>query len=554
MVRFRSSAPKLPHPWTGEEYTCGFPVTLLPELCMRAVSNAIREKDQWWTKYKNPVIAARWKQEILESGNLLTEPQIRFIFQELEWYAGLRQQQLDKGISIPIEMAIDGTRRADGLIPPSLKEELMTCVAKLINVPEHQKDWHPNSNKQVLDLVHPSLFPVIAGRTRVAEEMPSMASPFEWIGRGTVLEKLNNEEEQYFDSNVKSYSSRKYQWLPTDVHYFQNGRCAFESYINNLHPIEHKALYPVLEEILEYFMPMFGEVLAEMRVISRKKRRLTADPYDWYEIPEAFKVPYSERDEASYDAEDEWCRIRTPKPVSVPEFVAPPVVEPYDLKAVDLQPLQVIVKLANIELTPENPRYEGGAWHVEGMANEDIVATGIYYYHSENVTETRLNFRIAVEEPDYEQSDVRGCEAMYGLTDGGPLVQNLDGIITKQDRCIAFPNIYQHQVQPFELEDKTRPGTRQILVFFLINPQQSILSTSEVPPQQKDWIMGGGFVDEVEKRLPAELVEQVEEQMDWPMSMAEAKNHRLDLMKERKFFVDTTNAELFERPFSLCEH
>lgn len=29
--------------------------------------------------------------------------------------------------------------------------------------------------------------------------------------------------------------------------------------------------------------------------------------------------------------------------------------------------LQVIVKLANIELTPQNPKYEGGSWHVEGQ-------------------------------------------------------------------------------------------------------------------------------------------------------------------------------------------
>ena len=29
--------------------------------------------------------------------------------------------------------------------------------------------------------------------------------------------------------------------------------------------------------------------------------------------------------------------------------------------------LQVIVKLANIELTPEKPMYEGGTWHIEGQ-------------------------------------------------------------------------------------------------------------------------------------------------------------------------------------------
>ena len=29
--------------------------------------------------------------------------------------------------------------------------------------------------------------------------------------------------------------------------------------------------------------------------------------------------------------------------------------------------LQIIVKLANIHLTPEKPEYEGGTWHVEGQ-------------------------------------------------------------------------------------------------------------------------------------------------------------------------------------------
>lgn len=46
----------------------------------------------------------------------------------------------------------------------------------------------------------------------------------------------------------------------------------------------------------------------------------------------------------------------------------------------------MIVKLANIMLTPEKPTYSGGVWHVEGMNNEHIVASGIYYYDSENIS------------------------------------------------------------------------------------------------------------------------------------------------------------------------
>ena len=34
--------------------------------------------------------------------------------------------------------------------------------------------------------------------------------------------------------------------------------------------------------------------------------------------------------------------------------------------------LQIIVKLANIHLTPEKPGYEGGSWHVEGQLNEQM--------------------------------------------------------------------------------------------------------------------------------------------------------------------------------------
>ncbi|KAG0247206.1 hypothetical protein BGZ95_008916, partial [Linnemannia exigua] len=58
----------LPHPWTGDDYEDGFPVTLITELTMMAVSNTIREKPQWWLKYKDPEISAKWKQEIESAG------------------------------------------------------------------------------------------------------------------------------------------------------------------------------------------------------------------------------------------------------------------------------------------------------------------------------------------------------------------------------------------------------------------------------------------------------------------------------------------------------
>ncbi|GJJ70833.1 proline dehydrogenase [Entomortierella parvispora] len=323
-----------------------------------------------------------------------------------------------------------------------------------------------------------------------------------------------------------------------------------QSYINNLHPVEYADAYPILEEVFERFIPLFEEVLGDLQCIWSKRPRLTLKK-NW-ESPGW--IPNELFDEHGYlDIDDKWWESQAASPIDIPDFVAPPASTPYDLKNKG-RPLQVIVKLANIELTPMNPAYKGGAWHVEGMANEEIVATGIYYYHSENVTESRLNFRIQVWEPDHHEHNQYGSGALYGLSSPDALTQHLDGIVTKQDRCIVFPNIYQHQVQPFELVDKTRSGKRQILVFFLVDPQHPILSTTHVPPQQLSWAIAAGLLDEVNRRLPPELVALVSAYLDWPMTLKEAKQHREVLMAERKHYGAKANKEVYGRPFSLCEH
>ncbi|MFD6456140.1 DUF4246 family protein, partial [Nocardia sp. NPDC060220] len=70
---------------------------------------------------------------------------------------------------------------------------------------------------------------------------------------------------------------------------------------------------------------------------------------------------------------------------------------------------------------------------------------------------------------------------------------------------------------------------RKILAFFLVDPSITIVSTSDIPPQQP-W-------------SPTST-----------MTAAQADAFRTELMRERKFFVDEHNNELYEREFSLCEH
>ncbi|MEU8890479.1 DUF4246 domain-containing protein [Streptomyces sp. NPDC048442] len=478
----------------------------LRELEMMQCSAHIRSKPEWFAKMNDAEIVARWAREATDQG--LTDAQVRYVLAELAHYAGLRSEQ--SGIEVS---AVDGVWQSDTLVDDGLRSRLREAVRVLEEVPEADKDWHPGSDGQVLDLVHPSLF----CNVREVSGGPERAWQHPETTRWTQYE-----------------FSDKFQWLPTDVEVGEDGEIAFRSYVNNVHPVDHHELAAVLPDLFGRMRPLFENVLTDLN--DPRPLRIKADPYSWYDGTEPVE-PDGEKGDDGYEeayrayeiAMDEWWQERVPAVPDAPEF-SPPAL-PDDAARVDLRGrrLQVIAKLATIHLTPEKPEYAGGSWHVEGMLNERIVSTGIYYWDSENITESRLSFRAALDEPDYEQNDNNGVSEVYGLDDEDPLNQVLGSAPTPAGRCLAFPNVLQHRVGAFRLADPTRPGHRKILAFFLVDPSQSIVSTSDVPPQQP-WSDTS------------------------TMTLEQARAYREQLMQERKFFVAEHNEQLYEREFSLCEH
>ena len=407
-------------------------------------------------------------------------------------------------------------------------------------------------------------------------------------------------------TGVEYHTSTRYAWLPADFKVANDGSVRCLSYINNLHPVHHAPLYSTVEEVLARFIPLFERVLTDLR--SPRPARVPVGV--WYddeelsfeewkdnrdrqleeekekerndeekeekggpddngdgdgENDEEMKVEEEEEEGGAADEEgcgldvsddgDEYEQFERSRPIIQPEalpFAPPP--PPTSLVSLRGRTLQVIVKLCHIMLTPAQPRYEGGVWHVEGMRNECVVSSGIAYYDQANISDTRLAFRTAVGDPLYEQGDDRGVLAVYGLANEAAAVQPAGSVLTSAGRCIAFPNVLQHQVQPFTLTDPTLSGHRKILVFFLVDPTQRITSTLRVLPQQAEWSREerAAAYDDV---LPVQVLQECVASFDgWPMSLVEAKRHRAGLMKERKFFVQQNTDELFERPFSLCEH
>ena len=127
-------------------------------------------------------------------------------------------------------------------------------------------------------------------------------------------------------------------------------------------------------------------------------------------------------------------------------------------------------------------------------------------------------------------------------------MQGIGDVITKTHRCVAFPNLYQHQVQPFQLEDPTKPGRRRILVFFLVDPTQKVPSATDVAPQQHEWVteaMHDAGQNSVFAKLPTELLTMISNENEGTMTRLEAEKYREELMSERSIFVEENDKAYF---------
>ncbi|KAF9256589.1 hypothetical protein L218DRAFT_1023983 [Marasmius fiardii PR-910] len=166
--------------------------------------------------------------------------------------------------------------KSDSAIPPSLQASLKAAVKPLEDVPDRQKDWHPGTDEKVLDLVHPSLYPLMYGRSFV----PMVASTSPIVSRVMEGEEVLSQNQirrtcsylhdgqRPWDSesskNTPNYWSDKYQWLPSEVASESNEEVEITSYTNNLHPVHHRELYGVLEKIIARTIPLWSDTLSSI--------------------------------------------------------------------------------------------------------------------------------------------------------------------------------------------------------------------------------------------------------------------------------------------------
>lgn len=567
----------------------------------------LMEKPNWESKVLDEVITAKWKAEALAQGGF-TEPMWDYCLAELRDKAKSFEKT---GIAEPIDVDCKIVY-SDRAVPADVTRDLIDAVSRLENVPDHLKDWHPGSNNQVLDLVHPSLFPLIYGRSNVITNgTVGLEDCTNYCGQGEALPVPDLTRIYAHTNSGENLFSQNFQWLPCEVRFDEHNDTAHvTSYINNLHPVRYRGLYQIIEKVISRSIPLWDVTLASVldespearidisdflqneegrysypqgeehpQVVARKLRQRENSRSELADqIVETNGDQFSESigEESDNDSEDDWelndVWQEQTRVLNAPEpgtYLAPNDVQNESEVKFHLrqhfadQGLQVIVKFANIYLDPAKPDYAGGSWHIEGQLNEHIVATSLFYYDQSNIGPSYLEFRhnVDVEESSadwsYEQERYACFADLLGIPTrmGDPGIQDLGRIHTKQGRLLAFPNVLQHRVPPFSLADNTRPGHRKILALFLVDPNLKILSTANVPPQQNEWWTQAVRNTEIKhlSDLPPELNEKVLELADdFPMSLEQAKEIRLALMKERS--RTSRAAESMAPTFNFCEH
>ena len=157
-------------------------------------------------------ITSKWKSEALNTPGVdLTEQMFDWCLAELQYKAGKLQE------TGAVVVFNGDVVKSDTAVPEDLRLWFLEAVKSLEDVSANFQDWHPGSDGKVLDLVHPSLYPLVYGRSRVLPSDLTAIEDCAWrCGEG---ETIPVPELDIQDDTPGRYSpySNKFQWLPCEV-------------------------------------------------------------------------------------------------------------------------------------------------------------------------------------------------------------------------------------------------------------------------------------------------------------------------------------------------
>lgn len=93
----------------------------------------------------------------------------------------------------------------------------------------------------------------------------------DFIGQGKLVHVRDDFDEEKYRQHGYSWRlcgallpdfwSDKYQWLPSNVSFREDGSAKLTSYINNLHPVDHEDIYGAIERVIDTAIPAWDQCL-----------------------------------------------------------------------------------------------------------------------------------------------------------------------------------------------------------------------------------------------------------------------------------------------------
>jgi hypothetical protein len=108
-----------------------------------------------------------------------------------------------------------------------------------------------------------------------------------WSGKGEIVQKayigmVGPDRGPWVNetSYHRDYWSERYQWLPANLAFQDDGTVRFTSYINSLHPAKHPEIYRLVEQLIDTAIPAWDRVLSSRAVLEsgRAQKRFDLPP------------------------------------------------------------------------------------------------------------------------------------------------------------------------------------------------------------------------------------------------------------------------------------
>ncbi|EAW08459.1 DUF4246 domain-containing protein [Aspergillus clavatus NRRL 1] len=562
------------------------PVLTLRELGMVRVMERITDLPDWHKMIFDPEVAKTWKKEAMSVGEDITQNMADWIIEELKFKATIYEH------THVVSLYNGDVAKSDHTVPDSFRDQLKTAIRELDEVPPDMKFYNPGAQYVQRDLVPTAFFPLVYGRTRILKDkIIGLDDALENAGQGVVIpvpsETLAREAMTWrvaarADLTIQPYS-RKFQILPTDLELKEDGKWHIVSYINNLHPVNHRSIYAMIEDLFNMTVCQWNATLTPLKDMLHSRARIEFKKAEYYPISKEVEeqLPKTRPGEAQAEYEDrlEAWRMAHMKVVQpdagkfLPWAVPPWMMSmlPPDLptpvrieQGVELDKdygrrgLQFFLRIASYDLTPERPYFQSD-WHCEGQMNEHVIAMMHYVFHMDNVQDPVLEFRQISEiasllDVEHEHNDHAWLKQVYDLEVGEPSVQVIGKIRSTLGRAVTYPSTLQHRMNRFGLVDKTRPGSAKAVIIFLIDPNVRIISTANIPPQRLDWTFDGVNPQELDglNHMLDKLTREFRERKDsLPISMNEARRLHDEVYWERAEYTKYQQAAFCSNLVSL---